>query len=431
MFTRIKLENIGPYTEEVTLNFVCDKRNKNNSNSIKILPDEIAVTKIAGIIGGNANGKTTILEALNSIGSFISAPHRKKRFPDKSDFDFEEIKEEFIEGIYNRVKKRVIGFSLTSANRSKPDNVAKIYVEMYIDSGNPSTTGYYEYELKYKNDYLVNGIEEEKLCFRKKYLSKKKNIMFDIYKSNQSEIGYKLAYKQNILLDYNKAGINTEELERRMDYYEAFYNKYIYESSTIGETEYEYNEDYVIEETEEDSKLLEYFIRVLDNGVKKIDIDTSNANDKKLFAVYDDYCIRYDELSTATKKACSFTCDYIKSSKKGGVLLIDELDNSLNFKTVSLILNIYLKSKLHNQGQLIFTTNSSIILNDLRRDQIFIVEKKNNTPQIIRFSEFINSKTKKKVRADFSFSKAYKNNEIENIPLEENVERLFNYIENR
>ena len=68
MFTKIIIENIGPITENIVLDFVINKRDKLNEGSYVEVPDKIYVSKIAGIIAGNASGKTTILDTLNKIG---------------------------------------------------------------------------------------------------------------------------------------------------------------------------------------------------------------------------------------------------------------------------------------------------------------------------------------------------------------------------
>ena len=74
MIVKIELENIGPYINKVVLDFRVNKRDKDLKDTTYTLPDGQVITKIAGIIAGNAYGKTTILRALNSVGSFINNP---------------------------------------------------------------------------------------------------------------------------------------------------------------------------------------------------------------------------------------------------------------------------------------------------------------------------------------------------------------------
>ena len=74
MIVKLELENIGPYTNKITLDFRVNKRDKDLQDTIYTLPDGEIVSKVVGIIAGNAYGKTTILRALNSVGSFINNP---------------------------------------------------------------------------------------------------------------------------------------------------------------------------------------------------------------------------------------------------------------------------------------------------------------------------------------------------------------------
>ena len=67
-----------------------------------------------GIIAGNAHGKSTILDAIASIGSFIELPLRKKNIPSLNDIEMKEYKEEiknkYLEILYNNPS----GFTLTA-----------------------------------------------------------------------------------------------------------------------------------------------------------------------------------------------------------------------------------------------------------------------------------------------------------------------------
>ena len=134
MFIKLELENIGPYTNKIILDFRVNKRDKDSLESVYKLPDGEMVTKVAGIIAGNAYGKTTILRALNAIGTFINNPVINKEVNNYID----KIKEE--EELRNYLKEWG-ALSLISTNKSN-DGYGTINVEMYIDS-NDEYSGYY------------------------------------------------------------------------------------------------------------------------------------------------------------------------------------------------------------------------------------------------------------------------------------------------
>ena len=417
MIIKLELENIGPYTEKVTLDFRVNKKDKSSSGTIYTLPDGEMITKVAGIIAGNAYGKSTILKALNSIGSFINNPIVNKEMKNY----MEKIKEEEIRNYL----KEWGTLSLLPVNKSG-NKVGMINVEMYIDSNN-DYTGYYIYTLKYDNNYLKNGVVEEKLTFKKKYNSKIEKEILSIKNNQVSEIGHKIAYKTNYLNEL--VGKVKNVFIEKMNYYETFYNRYIMESSTLGAENYIFPEEYLIEQIGENKNLVK-FINLADSEIKDIEIDISDENNEKLFFVYDNYKLRYSSISTATKKLCGIATNFSKASKKGGVFLIDELDNSFNKNISDFIIKIYDTNIINNTSQIIFTTNTSDVLSNLRRDQIFIIQKNEKANSIIKYLNFVDPETNKRSRKDWSFVKAYNENVIKNFPKEKDIANLISYIKN-
>ena len=69
-------------------------------------------------------------------------------------------------------------------------------------------------------------------------------------------------------------------------------------------------------------------------------------------------------------------------------------------------------------SQIIFTSNNPELMNELRRDQIYLLLKNDYNIHAVNFYDFIDFNTNKRVRKDFSFTKAYKKNIIDNFPNE-------------
>lgn len=423
MFTKIEFSNIGCYNRNIVLDFSISKRDKTNIDSYTTLKDGTEISNIVGIIGGNAFGKSTILEMLNRVGSFIDGPLKKReisKITEEHKDDLSETHKKYLEYIIKN------SYTLPSVNKSKKEK-ARILLEMFLESLDEELEGYYTYIIEYDEDYRENGVILEKLEYRKKYKSTKNTTIFEVFNNHESEIGYKLAYKENIKTELKDA-INIEEFDKKLKRYKIFHEHYTSESSTIDAIDYDFDEDDVILYAKDNMNILERFIKTVDSDIDKVLIEDLDTNNPKLYALYkEDYKIRYGSLSTATKKICLFACDYIRSQKKKGIILIDELDNSFNMKIVQMILTLF-KRKSPNKSQLIFTTNNPEALNDLRKDQIFIITKVEGKNNCIKFSDYIDPKTKKKVRNDFSFEKAYKHNNILNQPDETKVEELINYI---
>ena len=412
MFTKIIIENIGPITENIVLDFVINKRDKLNEGSYVEVPDKIYVSKIAGIIAGNASGKTTILDTLNKIGSFIELPNTKRSFSEFNDINFDD---EFEKMIYYNIKNNIYSNKLPSLNESVQNPIGYIETELYINN-NDEYSGFYNYCLRYDKNYVKNGMLEESLYFRKKYISKKKKEIFKISGNFESEIGYKIAYKNNILEELKNDNKAKNEFLDKINYYQTYAKRYINESSTMDAENYIFPENIVINMIKNKEPIVLEFIKMADENIKKVIVEDSDTKRPKLYFDYGNYKIRYDYISTATKKLCAIASNYVKSCKHGGIFLIDELDNSLNREIIKFILNLYIKNVSNNTSQLIFTTYTPEVLNILRRDQIFILTKLNCSIKLTKFIDYIDEKTQKKVRKDFSFSKSYKNNIIKNFP---------------
>lgn len=418
MIVKLELENIGPYTNKITLDFRVNKRDKDLQDTIYTLPDGEIVSKVVGIIAGNAYGKTTILRALNSVGSFINNPIINKEVNNYVD----KIKEEEIRSYL----KEWGTLSLISTNKSS-DKLGTINVEMYIDS-NDEYSGYYIYTLKYDNNYIKNGVKEESLKFKKKYNSKITKEILKIENNTVSEIGHKIAYKSNYLNDLT--GKSKDNLLEKINYYETFYNRYIKESSTLGAENYIFPEEYIIDEIEENKDLIKCFINLADDEIKDLEIDKTDIENEKLFFIYNSFKLRYNSISTATKKLCGIATNFYKATKKGGVFLIDELDNSLNKNISDFIIKLYSTKIKNSTSQIIFTTNNADVLSGLRRDQIFIIEKNNQINSVVKYLNFIDKKTNKRSRKDWSFTKAYNDNIIKNFPTKQSIKEMTEYIKN-
>lgn len=418
MIVKLELENIGPYTNKITLDFRVNKRDKDLQDTIYTLPDGEIVSKVVGIIAGNAYGKTTILRALNSVGSFINNPIINKEVNNYVD----KIKEEEIRSYL----KEWGTLSLISTNKSS-DKLGTINVEMYIDS-NDEYSGYYIYTLKYDNNYIKNGVKEESLKFKKKYNSKIIKEILKIENNTVSEIGHKIAYKSNYLNDLT--GKSKDNLLEKINYYETFYNRYIKESSTLGAENYIFPEEYIIDEIDENKDLIKCFINLADDEIKDLEIDKTDIENEKLFFIYNSFKLRYNSISTATKKLCGIATNFYKATKKGGVFLIDELDNSLNKNISDFIIKLYSTKIKNSTSQIIFTTNNADVLSGLRRDQIFIIEKNNQINSVVKYLNFIDKKTNKRSRKDWSFTKAYNDNIIKNFPTKQCIKEMTEYIKN-
>lgn len=107
--------------------------------------------------------------------------------------------------------------------------------------------------------------------------------------------------------------------------------------------------------------------------------------------------------------------------KKGGVLLVDELDKELHSMLVAYIVSKFQSKNSNPLGaQLIFTTHDTDLMNEeiLRKDQLYFADKDNATgvSELYSISEFF-TKTSENIRKGYLVGKygATPNLEIEEV----------------
>lgn len=418
MILRIKLCNVAGIKNELELNFLASKNDKKNMSSIYINEDNLWVNRIAGIIAGNAHGKTTILDALASVGSFIELPLQKKNMPSLNDFELKEYKDEYKEKIFQKMVSEYTTLELLDGNKLNNEKNSIIEFEMYIQTEDDCTTGYYRYLLEYNEKYKIEGVKKEALYFKRKY-NKCYNRLFEICDSFESEIGYKIAYEKNYINELISNNINISEFEKKIKHYKAFIKHYNDDSNIICADNYIFPEFYLISKLKDYEKMdsLLQFVRLADDNIKEIFIMKDEKDNPRLMFKYDGFNLHYSNVSTATQKLVAMAYSMLFSNKYGGVLLIDEFDNSLNLEISKFLIELFSK-KNDCMSQIIFTTNNPEILESLRRDQIFLILKEKYELKAINFYDFIDPATGRRVRNDFSFIKAYKKNIIDNFPSE-------------
>jgi hypothetical protein len=123
-------------------------------------------------------------------------------------------------------------------------------------------------------------------------------------------------------------------------------------------------------EAESDDKKSEF--KVVSQGINTVH---KRFNENKKF-VSNEIC-DFDIESKGTKKIFELAGPIIDTMFNGGILFIDELQNSLHATLVLGLINFFINSKLNNRAQFIFTTHDVNILsaNILRRDEFWFVEK--------------------------------------------------------
>ena len=134
--------------------------------------------------------------------------------------------------------------------------------------------------------------------------------------------------------------------------------------------------------------------------MKRVHIIHKNKSSDKEFS------LPLDRESHGTKKLFSYAAPLIDTLENGKVFVIDELNNSLHPNLVQGLLNmVHSDDTNKNNGQLVFSTHDTSILDlkKFRRDQIWFVEKSNDT----EVTELIPLSYYKNIRSNEALAKGY------------------------
>lgn len=430
MFVKINIDNIKGIDNGIELDFISISRKKELNPSIVITDDNICINKILGIAGSNGTGKSTIFEALASVGSFLEREISKRNLDkildnEKNDDKFSNVKEDIIKQI-REMQKRT---GLCEQNQGRINDLSKIYIQLYIKSDEDLYTGYYDYYLMYDKDVENKGVIQEKLSFKKKYRSNKKNILFDRSNIFVSQVGYDITYFNN-MPDAEKANRDKNYI----NYLKTFYNHY--DKNSTGY--YNFMEFYINEVEEwlkEEPEMVRSVAKIVDSKVVDVILDESKEEEKRVLFLNDKGAtLNYNMLSDGTQKMLNLCQRITKVIKKNGFLVVDEIENGLHTELLNALLLMFL-SKNNNYSQLIFTTHYPEIFDMkrldktriFRQDQVMFLGRNNGLMTAERLSEIKCSG--KKLRNDISISKAYRDKTVSIHPEKEEIEKLLFYIE--
>jgi hypothetical protein len=106
--------------------------------------------------------------------------------------------------------------------------------------------------------------------------------------------------------------------------------------------------------------------------------------------------------SDGTQRLFDFIPTLHQLAKTDAVFVIDELDRSLHSRLTYAIFELFHKLTAKNESQLIATTHEALLLDLelLRRDEIWFVEKENNSSRLFSLDQF-------QERSDKVVSKSY------------------------
>jgi AAA15 family ATPase/GTPase len=431
MFTKISIDNFQGISNRITLDFIAHSRNKEILKSVVKTHDGIYLYRLAGIIGGNASGKTSIINAISKVGNIITSPvmsfnieeeiEKVNKLMEKNQENIEEIR-----NLWNTINSST---DIHVQNMRRESEDTEIDVEMYIsdDENEDKLTGYYRYKVRFNG--INSKITQEYFSYRNKYSAKEK-IIININDINQSQIYYINKYFNNIS-DFEIR--NIKEIEEKHKYCAVFKAHYINNSAIIDTSENcNYKKLSYIDWFKKSPEFFKSLIKIVDTKIKDIVVETDSEYESLIYILDKECKITGDELSTGTKRFLNLIRYVIEIIEKNGVLVIDEIEQNIHKELIELIIKLFGEIQ-HKNAQILFTTHYPEIFDIIdinnnkvfKQDSIFIINNCNYDITVEKLSKILIDG--KRVKGDALVSSLYKNRKISCHP---DREQIFNFLEN-
>ena len=386
MFLNFKIKNFLSIKDENVIDFSINESQKIDNTSEKVLKS--FVNKIGCIVGPNASGKTNILRAFVTFATFIENSYDTKKiqiaphfFHNDEDTSFScEFIENDIQYQYSIVmnKMKIMHEKLRQLN-PKTNRYNDIYSRKKLN-------------VKTSDDIEINSADLVRLsdnitCFsflkRLNYF-KQKNIEINSFSEILSnvELFHFFGTSKPVILSMFEI---AEQLDKDKDLI-AKLSKELNSIDTgidkifIVETKQKIEDNNSGLISEKMAKVLGTVHRDNEKEAKIPIIDASDGTQH-----YIDLFIKVNDILN-----------------RGGILIADEIENSLHIDLVERILNLFMKKETNpNNAQILFTTHNPWFLQYLTKTQIFIVEKEHQNTEVFRLDDI------KSVRNDENYFMKY------------------------
>lgn len=387
MVLNLKVDNFKGILKPIELSCIASNKTKHEINEVSIISEKNKALKNICIIGSNASGKTSLLDAIKTVQDFLNFPYRKKFTDDKeykkfiNEMSSEELKDFLIK--FNKLE-------LGEQNNTRLEDKTSIEIEVFVPNRKKNISGIYLYTLLYKNDYASNGVIMEKLEYRKKYNSSRSKLISLHNNIIESEVS------RSVLFKNNRDNVNDENYI----YCKSFFDELITYTDIL--------KDGVrarIEKNINNNKnLFVKLCNIADEKIIDVTIDENEKNSRILFWNSNCSYLTFSQLSEGTRKTIVMGCLIMDALSDNRTMIIDEIELSLHSKLVMFLVELNIAKDCNHFSQLIFTTHSPVLAFTMAGDQLYFINNKDSN----YFVSNINNAIKKGIiTKDQSVEKAW------------------------
>ncbi|MDD7735216.1 MAG: ATP-binding protein [Bacilli bacterium] len=403
MLLNFRVKNYKSFVEDSELNMLAASI-KEHSDSL-IVENDVKVLPIAAIFGANGSGKSNFLEAIALLHDLLIVYSSKD----------ERV----------TLKDCVSSYIFDSEIKNSP-------TELEISVCDKEAKKEYRYGISLNSEKILEEWLFMKVFSQTKNVKEKcvfyreygKKLRSDLSDKDRKEIDFVFSFTledELLMSNLGKRGISKYQFIYRWFKEKANYLNY---SNDIFLSK---NNLKLMEVFYKNKNWLDFvvkFMKTIDESIINIEIDEETNNN--LNVVYTPYSIHKNDdgsfaripfslESSGSKKMLTFLLYLLVSLNNGFTLVVDELDAKLHPLILRYIVGLYSNKEINiGGGQLIFTSHNLICLDssDLRRDEIFFVEKINQKSSLFSLYDFKESS----IRNDLSFGKHYLNGRFGAVP---------------
>lgn len=406
MLLGFKVKNYKSFVDDAELNMMAASIKEHSSslidaNGIKILP-------VAAFFGANGCGKSNYMEAFAVMHNLIlgyGKREKKSLLKDiVSPFNFNKNSfnspSEFEITIYDSQTKKEFryGFSITKQKVLEE----WLFMKTFSQTKNLKEKCVFYREINKAIESDILSDERKEINFVNSLTAEDELLLTNLGKRGNSKYSfiYKWMDERNCFIDYSNN-----------------LNEFLYSAEMQDIFEFLYEKECVL-------KSIGKLLNIIDESILSIKIEKeldNRMNEKFVpYSIHKDDDGQLLELpftseSCGTRKMLSFAVYLLTALENGLTIFVDELDSKLHPLILRYIVGMFTNKDINKGGgQLIFTSHNLICLdsNDLRRDEIWFIEKTNQRSTLFSLYDFKDTS----VRNDLSFGKHYLNGRFGAVP---------------
>ena len=405
MLLKFSFKNFKSFRNEATLDLTATKITEHSERNFEV--GNVKVLPVACIIGANASGKSNVMEAFRFMQGYVRTSLMYLNSSMNMSYEVSDVIKPmpffFDKESKNKGSKFEIIFSLNG------DEKERVFEYGFVNNNNTIEEEWLKYKSKTSRD-------EAKNIFSRRFNKIENNgLKKEIIRNIETSL------RPEVLVVSLGAQLNEPLLKEIMNW---FYN-----SQTINFGDPEEN-SYIASGrpfagTLLNKKVQEDVVKYLSSfddtikGIKVYENKGINPNHKgtievsfyhRIIGTDEEQELPMEFESSGTRKMLDLYYFFKEIIKRGGVLIIDELNSRLHPLLIRNILQIFTNKTINkNNAQLIFTSHDIWQLKSdiLRRDEIWFTEKdKDGASTLYSLSDFVDGNGDK-IRKDEDYQKNY------------------------